>query len=170
MKYERFEDLPVWKEAMQLGDRVAALLDHDYFSHRRGLADQLDRAAVSISNNIAEGFERGTTTTLINYIYIAKGSAGETRSMLHGLAKRATAPDSSIRDSKSEIQELIKLSESISRQLNGWADYLQNTDLKGSRHVTDQVRERTDRARNREAFLKELQRIAPPRHDLAPPE
>ena len=148
---------------MQLGDRVAALLELDYFSRRRGLADQLDRAVVSISNNIAEGFERGTTDTLINYVYIAKGSTGETRSMLHGLAKRAAAAESPIRNSKSEIRELIKLSESVSRQLNGWANYVQNSALKGSRHVTNEVRERTVRTRSREAFLQELRRLTPQR-------
>src|SRR3954467_9853810 len=125
MIYKRFEDLPAWESAMQLGDQVAHLLEHPYFALRRGLADQLDRASVSISNNLAEGFERGTTTTLINYLYIAKGSAGETRSMLHGLAKRATADGSPIQDSKSKIQALIKQCESVSRQLQAWAAQLQ---------------------------------------------
>src|SRR3954466_13003071 len=106
MIYKRFEDLPAWKSAMQLGDQIAHLLEHPYFRLRRGLADQLDRAAVSISNNIAEGFERGTTPTLINYLYTAKGSAGKPRSMLHGLARRAAAEGSPIQDSKSKIQEL----------------------------------------------------------------
>ena len=44
--------------------------------------DQLQRSALSISNNIAEGFERGTTADLVWYLYIARGSAGETRSGL----------------------------------------------------------------------------------------
>src|SRR6266404_4945886 len=108
MKYERFEDLPAWKAAMQLGDEIAQLLELRYFHARRGLADQLDRAAVSISNNIAEGFEKGTTANLINYLGHANGSAGEVRSMLHGLVKRASSPDSMIQDSKSKIQELVK--------------------------------------------------------------
>ena len=42
----------------------------------------MDRAALSVSNNIAEGFERGTTNELLQFIYIARGSAGEVRSML----------------------------------------------------------------------------------------
>src|ERR1043165_1163512 len=140
MRYERFEDLPVWKAAMQLGDEVGQLLELRYFRLRRGLADQLDRAVVSISNNFAEGFERGTTDTLINYVCIAKGSAGEVRSMLHGLAKRAAAADSLIHDSKSKIQDLIKKCESVSRQLQAWLEYLQNTELKGVRHLDSKPR------------------------------
>ena len=161
MKYERFEDTPVWKAAMRLGDRVAQLLEHRYFRRRRGLADQLDRAVVSVSNNIAEGFERGTTAALIAFIGYAKGSVGEVRSMLHGLVKRASAPESMIQDSKSEIQAMVRESESISRQLQGWLEYLLNTDLKGPRHLTDQMREEEERKRSREAFLAQLKAMAP---------
>jgi len=46
------------------------------------LRDQIERAALSVSNNVAEGFERGTTNELLMFIYIARGSAGEVRSML----------------------------------------------------------------------------------------
>jgi four helix bundle protein len=169
MRYERFEDLPVWKEAMQLGERIAILLEHRYFQTRRGLADQLDRAAVSVSNNIAEGFERGTTDTLINHIFIAKASAGETRSMLHGLSKRSTAPDSMISDFKFQISDLIKQSESICRQLQAWADYLQNTSIEGQRHQSDATRAAYDRRRRREAFLKKLKEISPRRDGAGNP-
>jgi four helix bundle protein len=48
---------------------------------RYSLRDQLERAAVSVSNNIAEGFERGTTQELLTFLYIARGSCGEVRSM-----------------------------------------------------------------------------------------
>jgi four helix bundle protein len=170
MTYDRFEDLPVWKSAMQLGDRVADLLENRCFRSRRGLKDQLDRAAVSVSNNIAEGFERGTTAGLLTFVYYSKGSAGEVRSMLHGLAKRALKPECLIRDSRFEIQELIALSESVSRQLQGWADYLQNTELNGPRHVNDQVRARDEQTKRRESFLKMLKEMTPrPSPELPPP-
>ena len=83
MKYERFEDLPVWKAAIELAVRVFELTARENFRRHRGLRDQLERAAVSVSNNIAEGFERGTTQETLTFLYIARGSAGETRSMLH---------------------------------------------------------------------------------------
>lgn len=76
MKYNRFEDLPVWKSAVELAERVYALTRHRFFRQPGDLVDQLRRAAVSVSNNIAEGFERGTTAELLMFIYIARGSAG----------------------------------------------------------------------------------------------
>ncbi len=82
MKYERFEDLPVWQAAMELAVKVFALTDDHTFGGGGDLRDQLRRAALSISNNVAEGFERGTTAELLYFLYIARGSAGEVRSML----------------------------------------------------------------------------------------
>src|SRR5215510_15130770 len=82
MKYERFEDLPVWKDAIELAVQIYSLTEEESFKGQASLRDQLERAAVSVSNNIAEGFERGTTQELITFLYIARGSAGEVRSML----------------------------------------------------------------------------------------
>src|SRR6266705_1520020 len=73
MTYQRFEDL----------------LEDPALKASRGFRDQLDRAALSVSNNIAEGFERGTTNELLQFIYIARGSAGEVRSMLTLKERRA---------------------------------------------------------------------------------
>jgi four helix bundle protein len=82
MKYERFEQLPVWQAAIGLAKRVYALAGKREFRGQHSLRDQIERAAVSVSNNIAEGFERGTTQELLTFLYIARGSAGEVRSML----------------------------------------------------------------------------------------
>ena len=82
MKYERFEDLPVWKAAIDLAVRVYELTRNKFFSQPGDLRSQLRRAALSVSNNIAEGFERGSTAELLAFLYIARGSAGEVRSML----------------------------------------------------------------------------------------
>src|SRR5438477_10659205 len=120
MTYERFEDLPVWKAAIDLGLRVFALTDDRAFASSGGVKDQVRRAAVSVSNNIAEGFERGTTNELLAFLYIARGSSGEVRSMLRFLDRWPAAAHL-----KSEISELIPLAESCSRQIRGWADSLQ---------------------------------------------
>ncbi len=92
MRYKRFEDLPVWNAAMELALRVYTLTRDRFFSQSGDLRDQLRRAALSVSNNIAEGFERGSTAELLAYLYIARGSAGEVRSMLQDL--RAKQPTS----------------------------------------------------------------------------
>jgi len=82
MKYSRFEELPVWQAAIELAVQVYRMTARPEFKGHRSLRDQIERAAVSISNNIAEGFERGTTQELLTFLYIARGSAGEVRSML----------------------------------------------------------------------------------------
>src|SRR5579864_2055692 len=115
MKYERFEDLPVWKGASDLALRIVGLGEKAPLRRHRSLRDQVERAASSVSNNIAEGFERGTTNELLSFLYIARGSAGETRSMLC-LMERIEG----FSDLKSEISNLKSLAESISRQLRGW--------------------------------------------------
>ena len=81
MTYERFEDLPVWNAAIEFAGRIYGLTEGPVFKGRFSLRDRIERATVSISNNIAEGFERGTTQELLTFLYIARGSAGEVRSM-----------------------------------------------------------------------------------------
>lgn len=61
MKYSRFEELPVWKAAIGLAVQIYQLTSQSAFKSRYSLRDQIELAAVSVSNNIAEGFERGTT-------------------------------------------------------------------------------------------------------------
>ncbi len=91
MKYQSFENLPVWQAAIDLGLKTFSLTEDRVFSNAGGLKDQLRRAAISVSNNIAAGFERGTTTELLCFLYIARGSAGEVRSMLRFLDRWPSA-------------------------------------------------------------------------------
>jgi len=92
------------------------LLASPAFHVTRGFCDQLDRAALSVSNNIAEGFERGTTNELLAFLYIARGSAGEVRSMLC-LKERRARQAGWTDDLKSQISDLKSTAESCSRQL-----------------------------------------------------
>lgn len=77
---EKFEDLMCWQKARELTKEIYKTFKdcRDY-----GFKDQICRASVSIMSNIAEGFERGTKQEFINYLYIAKGSAGEVRAQLY---------------------------------------------------------------------------------------
>ncbi|MBU4057058.1 four helix bundle protein [Patescibacteria group bacterium] len=80
MKIEKFEDIIAWQKAKKLTILIHAQLKNCRdFSFR----DQIQRAVISIMNNIAEGFERRTNKELKNFLFIAKGSCGETRSMLY---------------------------------------------------------------------------------------
>ncbi len=80
--YQRFEELPVWPEAARLYNLVLDLLEEPDRPLSPGFRNQLERAALSVSNNIAEGFERVTTNELLSFLAIARGSSGEVRSMI----------------------------------------------------------------------------------------
>ncbi len=75
-----FEDLEIWKEGMSLACQIYAIFkQHKDF----GFKDQIQRAAVSIPSNIAEGFERNTSKEFVQFLYYAKGSCGELRTLIH---------------------------------------------------------------------------------------
>lgn len=152
MTYKRFEDLPVWKEAIRLAEKVYELTEDTAFEKQRSLRDQLERAAVSVSNNIAEGFERGTTQELITFIYIARGSAGEVRSMLC-LMERLPR----FTHLKSQISNLKSSAESCARQLRSWAGGLQDSPVKGQRRLSEATRERSEKLKKADDFVKMLQ-------------
>src|SRR6266699_2294754 len=135
MRYTRFEDLPVWNTAIELAVQVYTLTEGLQFRRPRSLRDQIERAAVSVSNNIAEGFERGTNNELLAFLYISRGSAGEVRSMLC-LLERLLGFDRL----RGEIRALKPKAESCSKQLKAWAESLQNSEMKGERYVTDKAR------------------------------
>lgn len=80
---QKFEDLLSWQKARELTKRVYEITKEKPFCFDRGLVSQIQRAAVSAMANQAEGFTRGTKIELINYFYIAKGSAGEVQSHLY---------------------------------------------------------------------------------------
>jgi len=153
VKYTTFEELPVWQAAVEFALRLFAFTEQADF---RGLGDtrnQLERASLSISNNIAEGFERGTSAELINFLYISKGSAGETRSML-----RICEPLDRFSDLKFEISDLINRAINISRQLNGWIESLKNSEIKGPKFLTNKERERLVREKEFAEFDREMER------------
>jgi four helix bundle protein len=167
MKYKRFEELPVWQDAIKLAVAVYALTARGDFKGQSSLRDQIERASVSVSNNIAEGFERGTTQELLTFLYIARGSAGEVRSMLC-LLERLPA----FSDLKSEILNLKSFCESVSRQLGAWAEALKNSGIKGQRYLNEKSRKALRAAGEREEFAEELrcaqeQNIANSRRKMA---
>ena len=89
----RFEDLAVWRKAKDLANAVYALCRQPPLASDFGLRGQLQRAAVSVMSNIAEGFERETTPDFIHFLFIAKGSAGEVRSQLYLARDQGLVPD-----------------------------------------------------------------------------
>jgi four helix bundle protein len=161
MTYQRFEDLPVWQEAARLYELADDLLDDAPPRMRHSFRNQFERAVLSVSNNIAEGFERGTTNELLQFLYIARGSAGEVRSMLCLLLRRSWAAHL-----KSEISNLKSAAENCSRQLRGWAESLQNSEIKGQRHLNNRVRAEDEQKRKAAALQKKLLANLPANHPL----
>lgn len=159
--FKRFEELPVWQEAIQppegCEDFIAAARDRLSWSKR----DQLDPDSFSASDNIAEGFERGTANELLAFLYIVRGSVGEVRSLLCFFAHRPV-----LSDLKSQIPHLKSLAESCSRQLRASADALQNSDIAGRRHLIDRTRASDRMLRRQEegeaAFRQLLAEYLPP--------
>ena len=80
---ETFEDLESWKSARLLAREIYRLTNQGAFSRDFGLKDQIQRAAISVMSNIAEGFERHSDKSFLSFLSIAKGSAGEVRSQLY---------------------------------------------------------------------------------------
>jgi len=83
VKVERFEELLVWQKSRALCGRIYRVTGAGAFARDFGLRDQIQRAAVSIMSNVAEGFERNNQREFARFISIARGSAGEVRSQLY---------------------------------------------------------------------------------------
>jgi len=109
MKIERFEDIIAWQKAKEL----TSLIYKEFETSKDfGFRDQIQRASISIMNNIAEGFERKSNKEFNYFLFVTKGSCGEVRSMLH-LANELENL------SKESFKEKYKLSEEISKILSG---------------------------------------------------
>jgi four helix bundle protein len=81
-KAEKFEDLEIWKIAVDIAVAVYLLCDNDLLKSDWGMKDQIRRAACSMSDNIAEGFEYNNNPDFIRFLRYAKGSSGEFRNKL----------------------------------------------------------------------------------------
>ncbi len=119
-KYSSFEEMDVYQKALSFGLKVYNLtLINEQVVKDFGLKNQLQRAALSISNNIAEGFERETKKELIRFLYFSKGSAGECRNMFNFLKLLNYINDEDFYNYHNDILE-------ISKQLGNYIKYLKN--------------------------------------------
>jgi four helix bundle protein len=123
-KIERFEDIDAWKKARALTKVIHRESASGKFARDFALRDQIRRAAVSIMSNIAEGFEQGGNKEFIQFLAMAKGSAGELKSQLYIAldAEYLTQP---------QFDALYSQTQEISRLLAGFMRYLQTSDLRG---------------------------------------
>jgi len=94
-----------------------------------GFLNQLDRAGLSVSNNIAEGFERASTKELVGYLGIARASAGEVRSMIAVVRNRRRPAELS-----EQFALILELAKSCTRQITAWITSIENSSVKGKRY------------------------------------
>lgn len=118
-KIERFEDLPIWREAVAIGVDIYGLTSKGKLEKDFSSKDQLRRAAISISNNIAEGFEYNNSGSFTRFLAYAKGSAGELRSNLYVLK------EADVLSGEDYERLAIKLT-SMSKSIKGFINYLRN--------------------------------------------
>ena len=124
---KRFEDLIVWQKARELTKYIYSLTRSSKFKNDRGLTDQIQRASVSVMSNIAEGFERGTNQGFLNYLFIARGSAGEVRAQLY------IAYDLSY-ISEEEFNKSIQMVQEVSSLIYKFVQSVKSSTFKGLQH------------------------------------
>ena len=118
-KFNSFEEINSWQKARIFNKRVYEITETQNFKKDFDLVRQIRRATISISSNIAEGFERNTDKEFIHFLYIAKASAAEVRSQLY------LAFDLNY-IKKNEFEELFKDVSDISKLISGFIKYLQS--------------------------------------------
>jgi four helix bundle protein len=118
-KIQRFEDLEVWQEAVIFFEDIYKISCNEQIRKEFSIRDQLIRAAISISNNIAEGFEYDNNKDFIKFLRYSKGSTGEVRNILKILSRIRLITE----------QQHINLAGkavNLSKQLYGFINYLRN--------------------------------------------
>jgi four helix bundle protein len=122
-----FEDMEVWQKARTFCKHIYNVTNYAGFSHDYRFRDQIRASAGSVMDNIAEGFERSGNKEFVQFLYIAKGSCGESRSQLY----RALDCGYMLNDEHDLLQqEATELSQNISNFIK----YLKNSEMKGSKY------------------------------------
>jgi four helix bundle protein len=122
----RFEDLEIWQVARILADKVKPLTEVGLFAKDFRLKDQINAAAGSVMDNIAEGFERASRLEFVNFLSISKGSTGEVRSQLYrAIDYKYLTPEVAL--------ELISEYELLASKIAGFMTYLNKSVHKGQK-------------------------------------
>ena len=116
-KFNSFEEINSWQKSRIFNKRIYQITENINFKKDFDLVRQIRRASISISSNIAEGFERNTDKEFIYFLYVAKASAGEVRSQIY------LAFDLQYITNQ-EFHELLESVTEISKLLSGFIKYL----------------------------------------------
>ncbi len=123
---ERFEDLDIWKEARLLSKEIIRLSKNTELKTDYKLRDQIKNASGSVMDNIAEGFERDGNLEFRQFLSIAKGSAGESRSQLYRIYDSEYT-------SEEELSSLVNRYLNLSKRIANFIIYLNKNEFKGNK-------------------------------------
>jgi len=124
MKINKFEDLDIWKESINLTKEIYHITSEGQFNKDFSFKDQIRRAIISISSNIAEGFDRNNNNELIRFLIISKGSIGEARSQFFIALEIGYI-------SQEKFNDLNKKLKNLSKKIGGFINYLKQKKIKG---------------------------------------
>ncbi len=120
----RFEDLIFWQKSRDMTKLVYTLTRKGAFKADFGLKEQIQRSAVSVMSNIAEGFGRGSNTEFVQFLFVAKGSISEVKSQLYIAMDLAYIADD-------EFNKAYKIAEETSRLINSFIRSLKDDKKRG---------------------------------------
>lgn len=159
--YQHFEELPVWQEAARLYNLVLDLLEEHGSLFTPGFRNQIDRAGLSVSNNIAEGFDRVTTAELLTFLGYARGSASEVKSMSAVVAMRKK-----VQPAVGVLHAIRAACDSCLKQLTAWMTQIDSGPVQGKRHLTGTEKRRRDESMVAAEWRLKFLRSIKPDHPL----
>jgi four helix bundle protein len=125
--FAKFEDMEAWQKSRSLCQKLYMITGRENFSRDFKLRNQVNSSSGSMMDNIAEGFDRGSTAEFIYFLGIAKGSAAELRSQFYRALDRNYI-------SQEEFDTLYDEANTISKMIMGQIKYLKRIEMKGSRY------------------------------------
>lgn len=125
---KRFEDLDIWIQARKLSKEIITISKNTELKNDFRLRDQIKSSAGSVMDNIAEGFERNGNREFIQFLSIAKASAGETRSQIYRVYD-----NNYIENDK--MEELVIEYEKLSIKIHNFISYLNKNEFKGTKFM-----------------------------------
>jgi len=125
---KRFEDLEIWQDARKLSKEIILISKNTELNRDFKLKEQIKDSSGSVMDNIAEGFERNGNAEFRQFLSIAKGSAGETRSQLYRVFDNEYIDET-------HLKHLIFECEKLSIKIHNFITYLNKKDFKGTKFI-----------------------------------